>query len=589
MTPLLAHATGTGWDDYLFLVVPLVGMAAIVAALARPGAGVSRSILARISGRLERITGIPGWAAAAIGIGLGGLTIAVIGFYWDVAWHIDLGRDKQLFTPSHDMILLGLLAIPIAAGAAIVLATVARAETRLRIGALRVPWSSIALGAIGLGALTGFPLDELWHRAYGIDVTMWGPTHVMMIGGASITPIAFWLILAEAGVRLRKGTVARTIATVIAGATLTGLSTMQGEFDFGVPQFQLLYHPVLVVVAAAGATTVARLALGPGGALKAVVGFLAIRVAVAGVITGVLGHTTPRFPLYLGAALAVEAVAWLIGTGDRRRFAVACGIASATVGLGTEWAWSHIWGRHPWNADLVPDAIILSLIAGVAAALLGTALGSLVAGEREATEGSAGRRVGAGALAFALVAMAVALALPFKRTSGDVTADITLARTGDTAFVFVALDPPDAAEGAAWFEAMSWQRSGLIISPLEETSPGRYRTTVPVQITGDAKTLVRLHRGSEVMAVPVYMPADPEIGAPEIPAVGRTVRFERDSRYLMRESRTGSPWTARFVFTTQAIIVAVWIAVIGLVARQVTRGGRMMIKRGGRGLRVAAA
>ena len=37
------------------------------------------------------------------------LLIAVIGFYWDVAWHIDFGRDtKNLFTPPHVMILVGL-------------------------------------------------------------------------------------------------------------------------------------------------------------------------------------------------------------------------------------------------------------------------------------------------------------------------------------------------------------------------------------------------------------------------------------------------------------------------------------------------
>ncbi|MGH2727959.1 MAG: hypothetical protein ACRDKS_13385, partial [Actinomycetota bacterium] len=279
MTPLLAHVSGTGWDDWAIVILPLVGFVAIVGALARPNGG--RSVLRRISDRLERITGMPGWAAAALGIGLGGLMVAAIGFYWDVAWHIDLGRDKELFTPAHDMILLGLLTIPLAAGAAIVLASAAGAETRLRVGALRVPWSSVALGAIGLGALTGFPLDEFWHRSYGIDVTMWGPTHLMMIGGASITPIGLWLVIRESGASLAKGTVARTIATVLSGATLTGLSTFQGEFDFGVPQFQLLYHPVLVVAAAAAGLTLARDVLGRGGALKAVAGFAVIRGGIA--------------------------------------------------------------------------------------------------------------------------------------------------------------------------------------------------------------------------------------------------------------------------------------------------------------------
>ena len=34
-------------------------------------------------------------------------------------------------------------------------------------------------------ALVGFPLDDGWHRLFGQDVTLWGPTHLMLIGGAS--------------------------------------------------------------------------------------------------------------------------------------------------------------------------------------------------------------------------------------------------------------------------------------------------------------------------------------------------------------------------------------------------------------------
>jgi hypothetical protein len=587
MNALLAHVTGTGLDDWLIVIVPLSAIGFIIAALARPNGG--RSVFARISDRLERITGMAGWAAGTIGVGLGALTIAVIGFYWDVAWHIDLGRDKELFTPAHDMILIGLMLIPFAAGTAIVLATAARAETKLRLGSLRVPWSSLALGAIGLGALTGFPLDEIWHRAYGIDVTMWGPTHLMMIGGASLTPLALWLVLRESGASLDKGTFARRIATVIAGATLTGLSTFQGEFDFGVPQFQLLYHPVLVVAAAAGALTIARIVLGPGGALRATVGFLAIRGGVALLVGGLLGHTSPHFPLYIGAALAVEAVAWLAGTANVKRFALWSGVACASVGLGTEWLWSHAWGRHPWNGDLIPDAPIIALVAGIATAFLGAALGSMVIERREAVAPRQ-RRIGAPILAVSLVALAVALSLPIKRTTADdITADVAVAAVGTTGFVEVTLTPADAAEGAAWFETMSWQSGRLVLAEMQETGPGRYRSAIPLPISGDAKTLVRLHRGSEVMAVPVYMPADPEIGASEVPAVDRTATFQRDSRLLMRESHAGSPWPARIIFGIQAGIVAVWIGVIGLVAWLVARGATIERTRSGRGLRIAAA
>ncbi|MGH2726318.1 MAG: hypothetical protein ACRDKS_05010, partial [Actinomycetota bacterium] len=135
----------------------------------------------------------------------------------------------------------------------------------------------------------------------------------------------------------------------------------------------------------------------------------------------------------------------------------------------------------------------------------------------------------------------------------------------------------------------SWQSGGLVLAPLEDAGPGTYRTTVPLPIAGNAKTLVRLHRGSEIMAVPIYFPADPEIGAEEIPAVDRTATFARDSRLLMRESRTGSPWPARLIFGTQASVVAAWILIIGLAAWQLSRGRRLTVRWKRRRLEVAAA
>ena len=39
-------------------------------------------------------------------------------------------------------------------------------------------------------ALAGFPLDDIWHRLFGQDVTLWGPTHLMLIGGASLATLA---------------------------------------------------------------------------------------------------------------------------------------------------------------------------------------------------------------------------------------------------------------------------------------------------------------------------------------------------------------------------------------------------------------
>ena len=64
------------------------------------------------------------------------------------------------------------------------------------------PVSGIYLAGCGLYALIGFPLDDVWHRLFGQDVTLWGPTHLMLIGGAGLATIAS-AILASVGLRAR--------------------------------------------------------------------------------------------------------------------------------------------------------------------------------------------------------------------------------------------------------------------------------------------------------------------------------------------------------------------------------------------------
>ena len=46
-------------------------------------------------------------------------------------------------------------------------------------------------------ALIGFPLDDVWHRIFGQDVTLWGPTHLMLIGGAGLTLIGSSILIIE--------------------------------------------------------------------------------------------------------------------------------------------------------------------------------------------------------------------------------------------------------------------------------------------------------------------------------------------------------------------------------------------------------
>ena len=147
------------------------------------------------------------------------------------------------------------------------------------------------MAACGAFALIGFPLDDIWHRLFGQDVTLWGPTHLMLIGGAGMTLIGQAVLLAE-GMRARaaarrarraprRGSPASPALRRVAlmGGLLIGLSTFQAEFDFGVPQFRAVLQPFLIALAAGVALVAARVWIGRGGALGAALFFLAVRGA----------------------------------------------------------------------------------------------------------------------------------------------------------------------------------------------------------------------------------------------------------------------------------------------------------------------
>ena len=564
--------TGPVWWIPLGLLLLLAAAALLVLGRAAP-AGPGRR-LRRPADALSRMTGLPAWCCAAIAISVWSLAVAVIGFTWDVAWHADLGRDTALFTPPHTMILLGLAGIGVAALVAIALATADRAEVGLRVGVLRVPWSALPLGLMAAGAVVGFPLDDYWHSVYGIDVTMWSPTHLLMIGGASLTPIATWLMLAEARVDPGRGRWARQISESLAVSTLLGLSTFQLEFDLGIPQWQVLYHPALIALAMGVGLVAAREALGPGGALRACAGFLVIRGLLALLIGPVFGLSVERFPLYLGGALAVEAV-FLAGAAlaPMARVLLAGGVIG-TAGLAVEWGWSQLWGLQPWQARLLPGWWVV-----IGLALVGAVLGSVLGRAVVHAHQVAHVWVAGGAF----VAMVALLAVPFPRHGADATATISaspagapvpsITRDGRASFeqditVRVQVSPAAAVESADLFRVVAWQGGQIINRPLRSIGGGAWVIDEPVPTGGTWKSLVLLEKGDAVAAAPVDFPADATYGLAPIPApvaAPRSGPLEPASAYLTRESHGGSALPAILAYSALGVVAVGWaVALVGV-------------------------
>jgi hypothetical protein len=591
-------AGGAAIDQVIIATVAAMIVTGGLLALGRGHRTGRLPILTRLGEIAERQSGLPGWAALPAAIISISLIGALFGMLWDISIHIDEGRDEgPLANPAHYFILAGLFGVFAAGYIAIVMP---KGDDRPGRTAIRIadnwyaPLGGVLIAACGAFSLVGFPLDDVWHRLFGQDVTLWGPTHLMLIGGASMTLVGLAVLLVEGG-RANASTGraeagrdwVRWIRHVsLTGALLLGLSTFQAEFDFGVPQFRFVFAPMLVMLAGGVALVAARVWLGRGAALGAAVFFLVIRGAIAVIVGPILGESTPHFPLYVPEAILVELAALYVGSKRPLALGLVSGVLIGTIGLAAEWGWSHLFMPIPWPGALFPEGAVLGGVMAIAGSLVGAWIGARLASDR--IPRTLSLRVAACVGALGIAGM-VGYAL-YKPADEGVRGTISIDRQGDgEAIVGVQLDPPDAAADPEWFQTTSWQGGGLVLDDLEPTGrPGGYSTSEAIPVSGDWKTLVRLHEGNSLSGIPVYLPRDPAIPVGEVPARdGATRTFVADHEILQREQKTAAGWLWGAAYAVVLAITLGFLALLtwglhrlALVAEPDPRPARSAAKRG---------
>jgi len=307
------------------------------------------------------------------------------------------------------------------------------------------------------------------------------------------------------------------------------------------------------MLAAGVGLVAARLYAGRGAALGAVVFFLLARGLLALLIGPLLGETTPHLPLYIVEALVVEAVALRVSPERPLAFGLWSGLGIGTAGLASEWAWSHFWMPIAWPASALAETVVAGLAIALAASLIGAWIGTRLSPEPGRRR--PGLRLGA-CVGAATIAIATVLALNTTAEQG-VRAQVALhdvsGGPGREVSATVKLTPPDAAASARWFDVTAWQGGGLVVDPLERVGPGTYRTTEPIPVGGNWKTMIRLHSGSSLTAVPIFLPRDAAIPAAEVPARASFTRgFVDETQLLQREKTGGSPALVAVAYATVA-------------------------------------
>jgi hypothetical protein len=358
------------------------------------------------------------------------------------------------------------------------------------------------------------------------------------------------------------------------GGLLIGLSVFQAEYDFGVSQFRLVHQPLLIAMAAGCALVAVRRWAGRLAAVAAVAFYMIIRGGVAVLVGPVIGELWAAVPLYLAEAVCVELVALALARRPLAMGAVS-GLLVGTAGFAAEYGWTQVAYRVPWTGDIAVEGALMATAGGVAGGLAGALLAQGLQGRLPRP--ALARAVFAAALVTIAAAVANGLVITVP-TGVRATVALTDVTTGParTADARITLTPADAVQGPAWLTITGWQGGDLHVHRLERTGPGTYRTTAPMPLHGEWKTMIRLHDGRALAAVPLYLPADPAIGAGAVPAPAdftRPVQSERG--ILQRELKDDVPgwvWAA-----ASSVVLACTLAlVISLgwgVSRVSRRGG----------------
>lgn len=538
----------------------------------------------------------PPWAALPIFLFVSTIICALFGFIWDVSLHIGKGRDEgPLANPAHYFILIGLFLLFIAGMLAIFLPYDKPGPAAVRITRTwHAPVGGLLLAGCGFYALVGFPLDDIWHRMFGQDVTLWGPTHLMLIGGAGLSLIAVLILEREGRAAMGENPPADgwgvwlTRCMAFGGLTI-GLSVFQIEYDFGVEQFRLVLQPMMIAAAAAFALVSARLTLGPGSAIVAALLAIAIRGVVALVVGPGLGAPTNFFALYLGPAIVVELLALTPLIKRPVWFGAIAGLGIATLGLWMESWWIDAVYHYPWVPGMWTEALVMAIPVAIGTGSCGALLAIILRGEPLPRPGLA---LVAVILTVLVVGGAVANGLRTDVPTGA-TATVTLTEVpGDGQRMVtaeVSITPPDLiSDDPEWVSLLAWQGgiendTGLVIDPLEKVGKGLYRSTTPVPVSGTWKTLLRVQDGTTLTAVPIFLPADPGIGAEEVPAESVMTReFVQEIKILQRERSFDYP---TWVFTVAGLIVLACSLI--LIAALTWGAGRLNAKQSASGARLA--
>jgi hypothetical protein len=350
---------------------------------------------------------------AALWVMVGAKIIGGWGLGWDIRWHLMIGRDS-FWIPPHVMTYFSVAVTAMVALGVLALQTrAARAGHPAPPGTVKLAglagsrgfhlaWWGIAL------TIVAAPIDDLWHRLFGIDVTLWSPPHLLGLAGAQVNTLGCVAIAMEAWPRGHR---ARTLALGVIATLLLGAfevivdPSVQTAFLRGGVYFftyavlgslafcftlvlaaRVTQHRAMPVVAAAGAVLFQLSVLAVSDAGFAVMQPVpAVEAAIAAdpgaplAIAHEMARRNGRPPgrsLWLRIFPVLPALL-VVAIDARRRWV----LASVAFGLSLATVSGVLLARSPSLSHVLPGPthIVAGLVLAAAAAVAGGALATRVA------------------------------------------------------------------------------------------------------------------------------------------------------------------------------------------------------------------
>ena len=316
-------------------------------------------------------------------------TSVIVGAMWDISWHRTIGRDS-FWTPAHLAIYLGGALAGLACGWHVLRTTFgpdadARSAT-VRFWGFRGPLGAWVCIWGALAMIVSAPFDDWWHNAYGLDVEVLSPPHVVLATGIFAIGIGAMLTaLARQNVAPAEDRRLSWLFAYAAGLAMLQVATLFMErIAFPntqhSPQFffvcAVIVPLVLIGVSRGshsrwGATSAAAIYMGITLAMVWILPLFPARPMLAPILRQVDHMVPPPFPILLVApAIAIDLVLRTLpdvaGRWRQVCTAAVAGVAAMLLLVAVQWPFAQFLLAEParnaffaadqWEYDMQPGA-----------------------------------------------------------------------------------------------------------------------------------------------------------------------------------------------------------------------------------------